>query len=138
MTADSATSEQISRAESVGSAALWFGLVGAPAAWGLHLVVSYSLEEWFACSPSVAEPGEVAGVGVRSAALLITAVGALIALAAGLAAASCFRKTKGNEEGARRARWMAVAGLMNSALYLLMIVAGSAAPLILEVCENSP
>ena len=137
--ADSAHADEISRAETVGSWRLWFGVLGAPLAWLTQLVVAYSLEEWFGCSPSATDAGEVLGVGVRSLALVITAATAAVAVAAGAAAISCLRRAGPDENGVqKRVRWMAVAGIMNSVLYLLFILVGTAPPLILDVCETSP
>ena len=131
--------EDISRAETVGSWRLWFAVLGGPLAWLTQLVLAYSLEEWFSCAPSTTEVGEVLGVGVRSVALLITAAMGAVALAAGIAAASCLRKApEGDEDGARRIRWMAIAGLMNSVLYGLFIAVAIVPPLVLDVCETSP
>lgn len=137
--ADSAPAKEISRRESIGSVSLWFAVLGAPLAWITHLAVSYSLEEWFACSPSTSEAGEILGLDVRTMALIITAALALVALAAGVAAVSCLRKITGSEDdGNSRPRWMAIVGIMNSTLYLFIILAGIAPPLILNACQRSP
>jgi hypothetical protein len=137
--AEHISSEEITRRETSGSAALWFAVLGAPLAWITHLAVSYSLEEWFACSPSNSQPGEVLGLDVRTVALIVTAALALVAVAAGVTAMSCLRKIRAaGDEGNRRPRWMAIAGIMNSVLYLLIILVGIAPALILDVCQRSP
>jgi hypothetical protein len=131
--------EEISRQEGAGSWRLWFAVLGAPLAWITHLAVSYSLEEWFACAPSTSERGQILGLDVRSMALIITAALALVALAAGFVAFSCLRKiSAAGEIGNPRPRWMAIAGIMNSILYLFIIVVGVAPPLILNTCQRSP
>jgi hypothetical protein len=137
--ARSTSAEEISRQESTGSRSLWFAVLGAPLAWITHLAVSYSLEEWFACASSTSDSGQVLGLDVRTMALIITAALALVALAAGFVAVSCLRKIDAaGENGNRRPRWMAIAGIMNSILYLLIILVGVAPPLILNVCQRSP
>lgn len=128
----------ISRSETIGSWMLWFGVLGAPLAWLTQLVVNYSLEEWFSCSPSVTEVGEVLGMSVRTVGLIVTLGTGLVAVGAGVASVSCFRKTGGGDERSNRPRWMAIAGIMNSVLYLLFIVVGVVPTLILNLCEASP
>ena len=54
----------ITRRESRGSRALWFGVLGSPVAWLGHLLLNYSLEEWFACSPATTDRGEILGFSV--------------------------------------------------------------------------
>jgi len=129
----------ISREEGIGSAALWFAVLGAPVAWVVHLVSGYSLEEWFACSPSNTAPGEVLGLSVNTVALIITIACGLVAASAGLVAWRCWRRAADDGAAtAQRVRWMAIVGLMNSGLYLLAILGGLGPALILDVCEVSP
>jgi hypothetical protein len=134
-----AEAKRISRAEGLGSAGLWFGVLGGPTAWVLHMVIGYSLEEWFACSPSATTPGEIVGMDVRSVAIVITIVFGTVAAAAGLVALRYLRRApRPGDEGPMRVRWMAIVGLMNSVLYLLIILGGLGPALILDVCEVSP
>ena len=122
------------------SALLWFGVLGAPAAWALQLTLNYSLEEWFACAPSTTATGEVFGYGVPTVALVVSSILGAVAVAAGLVSLSCYRKIANGDadEISTRARWMALAGIMNSVLYLIIIVASFGPPLLLDVCEVSP
>lgn len=132
--------EAITRQESRGSAVLWFGLLGGPLAWVTQLVLNYSLEEWFACSPGTATTGVILGYRVPSIAFAVTAALAALALGAGLAALACYRKMRrsGDGEIVGRARWMAVAGIMNSVLYFIIILASFGPPALLRVCESAP
>jgi hypothetical protein len=131
--------EEISRSESKGSWKLWFGALGAPTAWITHLVVGYTTEEWFACSPSVTNPGEILGLTVQQFAVIITVIAGTVAVAAGIVSLSCLRRIQLTETPeSRRAKWMAIAGIMNSVLYLLIILGGTAPALILDICETSP
>jgi hypothetical protein len=103
------------------------------------MVIGYSLEEWFACSPSTTSPGEVLGMDVRSVAIVITIVFGTVAAAAGLVALRHLRRApRPGDEGPMRVRWMAIVGLMNSGLYLLIILGGFGPAFILQVCEVSP
>ena len=118
---------------------LWFGVLGAPAAWTIQLVATYSLEEWFACSPSTTSRGQILGRSVSTTAIAITVVLTLVALAAAAVSVALYRKLPATDgEVAVRAKWMALAGVMNGVLYLILVVASFGPPLLLEVCETSP
>ena len=135
-----AQAERISRRESVGSWRLWFGVLAAPIAWVVELLANYSLEEWFACAPSTRSRGEVMGLGVDTVALIITSVLAAVAVAGLLVSLGCRRALRASTEGNtdQRARWMALAGIFNSALYLVIILVSFGPPVLLDVCRTSP
>ena len=123
----------------MGSTALWFGVLGGPVAWSTQLIVNYSLEEWFACAPSTTARGEVLGLQVPTAALIVSGTLAMIAVAAGAVSYLGYRRIRANgDEVTTRIRWMALAGIMNSVLYLIVILASFGPPLLLDVCEVSP
>ena len=119
---------------------MWFGLLGAPAAWTIELLSGYSLEEWFACSPATTTEGLILGVSVRSLAIVIPVATAGVAVLAGLVAAGCLRRisSEPDDHVTQRARWMALAGVLNSVLYGLVIVTSLVAPLLLDVCATTP
>ena len=118
---------------------LWFGVLGAPVAWAIQLVANYSLEEWFACAPATTDRGEVLGRSVPSTALAITIVLTLVALAAAAVSIALYRRFPSTDgERTIRAKWMALAGVMNGVLYLVLILASVGPPLLLDVCETSP
>jgi hypothetical protein len=121
------------------STTLWFGVLGGPVAWTTQLVVNYSLEEWFACAPSTSAPGRVAGLEVPTAAVIVSAALTVVAVAAGIVSFFAYRSIRANgDEVATRQKWMALAGIMNSVLYLIVILASFGPPLLLDVCEVSP
>lgn len=140
MNATDVRAREISRRESVGSLLLWFGVLGSPSAWALQLVVNYSLEEWFACSPSASEEGQILGVGVDTFATVVTSTLALVALAALVVSIACYRRLgrTGDGDVPQRARWMALAGIFNGVLYTLMIVVSYGPAAILDVCRTTP
>ena len=118
---------------------LWFGVLGAPAAWALQLVANYSLEEWFACAPSTSSEGQILGRTVPATALIITIALTIVALAAAAVSIAIYRRLPATDgETTVRTKWMALAGVMNGALYLILIVASLGPPLLLDVCETSP
>ena len=131
---------EITRREAAGSARLWFGVLAAPIAWTLQLLATYSLEEWFACAPSTRAEGEVLGMSVGAVASLITTALAAVAVAGLLVSLGCRRALRRSAESDvdQRARWMALAGIFNSVLYLGIIVVSYGPPLLLDVCETSP
>lgn len=132
--------EEITRRESTGSWRLWFGLLAAPIAWTIELILNYSLEEWFACAPSTRDEGRVLGLSVDTVAVVVTSVLAAVALAGLLVSLACrraLRETKDGDVG-QRARWMALAGIFNSALYLVIILVSYGPPALLDVCRTSP
>ncbi|MFN2525496.1 MAG: hypothetical protein ABR505_04440 [Actinomycetota bacterium] len=134
------TAEEITRREGVGSLRLWFGLLGAPLAWVTQLLLNYSLEEWFACSPAATASGEIAGFSVTTVAVGVSVLLTAVALAAAAVSLGCLRRTSGAQGGhvGDRARWMAIAGVMNSVLYTVALLVSFAPPVLLDVCRSSP
>jgi hypothetical protein len=132
------TVEAITRRESRGSIRLWFGLLAPPTAWATQLIVNYSLEEWFACSSSSSDSGSVLGVSVGSIALVTTSVLLAISLLGLAISFGCYRRSQDTDEVSSRARWMALAGILNGILYTILIVASYGVPLILESCRTTP
>ena len=138
--------EEISKDERRRSVLLWFGVLGSPLAWVGHLGVNYSLEEWFACSESAHDQGEILGVGVKTFSVVFNSAMVAVAVASGLVALSCWRKLQaasGDENGdeddqTERARWMAFAGIVEAALFLGIILLGYLPSLMIDVCETTP
>ena len=138
---DTEAPRTITAAETKGSWKLWFAVLGSPLAWAGGLVVNYSLEELFACSPSAEQPGEILGFPVRTVALMVTSAMAVVAAASGLAAFSCWRRLRladAGDERLDRARWMAFAGIVEVVLFLPAILLGFVPPLLLSPCEIAP
>ncbi len=136
--------EEISKDERRRSVLLWFGVLGSPLAWLGHLGVNYSLEEWFACSESAHDKGEILGVGVKTFSVVFNSAMLAVAMASGLVALTCWRKLRaggGDEDGddrMERARWMAFAGSVEAALFVGIILLGYLPSLMLDVCETTP
>lgn len=131
---------EITRTETRGSWLLWFAVLGSPLAWATHLVVSYSLEEWFACSPSAGEPGEILGFSVRTMAVVVNSALAVIAAASLASGLACRRRLPPatGDERLDRARWMALAAVVEGVLFLPAILLGLVPPAVLGVCETAP
>jgi hypothetical protein len=134
------TVRDITRQESWGSLALWFAVLGGPLAWLGHLGLNYSLEEWFACSPSATDEGEILGFSVDAVSLALNSVMALVAAAAGLTAVAARRRLARATDGDTldRARWMAYSGMIAGPIFLAVILLGYVPPLLLDTCTGSP
>ena len=118
-------------------------MLGSPIAWVGHLGVNYSLEEWFACSESAHDKGEILGVGVKTFTVVFNSAMVMVAVLSGLAAYGCWKKLRrqgGDEvdDTLERARWMAFAGIVEAALFLSIILLGYLPALTLDVCETTP
>ena len=128
---------------------LWFAVLGGTAAWTLHLLVGWGLEE-IACSPASASP-DVLGVSLTIWIGAITAALAAVTVAAGLLAYRFWRQAGAANPNAHiepggadpespelvssgRAGFMALFGLAANALFLLIIVYGGVSLLLLRPC----
>ena len=126
------------------SKALWFGVLAGPLLWFVQLNVNYQWEELGACSPSNTHRGLVFGVGVRTLVVVVNAAVAVVVAAALVGSVRCYRRTGPVEaHGVRTtehrrdvAHWLALAGLANSILFLLLIVVGFAPAAVLRTCQT--
>lgn len=112
----------------LGPPALWFGLLGGPAAWTAHLLISYGLVY------------VVCGTGGSLLLYLTTLVTAAIAAAAGIVAWRLWRRpqtaTEENAAVAARNGFAGFLGVLLSGLFLLVIVAEGLPPLFFQPrCE---
>jgi hypothetical protein len=117
---------------------LWIGIVLPATAWMIQLFALYMLEDFISCTPGSRTPGVILGVGVRPIALLITVVLGGATAAAGLSSLRIWRtvgEAAGEADPAGRTRWMALAGMMSSVLFLLIIVIKVVPPLLIGVCQ---
>jgi len=122
---------------------LWFGVLAGPILWFIQLYVNYQWEEVLGCSPSSTHPGEVLGLDVRAWVFIVNVVVTAGALAALAVSVRCWRRTSvvpvgGILTGEHRrdtAHWMALAGVANSLLFLLLIVTGFGPAVILKPCQ---
>jgi len=123
---------------------LWFGVLAGPLLWFAQLNINYQWEEFLACSPANTHPGDVLGIPVKTWIVLVNSVataGTLLALAVSI---RCYRRTAvvaaggvGVKEHRRDvAHWMALAGVANSVLFLLLIVTGFGPAIILKQCQT--
>lgn len=119
------------------STALWFGVLGGPIAWIVHVVFGYILEDT-ACSPASGSEA-ILGIGIVPLFSMMTAVLAAVTALAGAVAYRCLGRMQGGTGtvAEQRARWMARAGIIVSVLFFVIIVFAFASFAILSVCEVS-
>jgi hypothetical protein len=130
----------ITRQESLGSAALWFAVLGSPIAWLGHLGIGWALEEVFACAPATTDRGEILGFSSNQVSWVLNSIMVLIAAAAGLTAVATWRRLRHATDGDRleRSQWMAFAGMVEGAIFVVAIALGFVPPLLLDTCTVSP
>lgn len=111
----------------------WFGLLGAPLAWAVELVVGYGWEE-AACAPA----GMRWNLGTTWAHAGVFAAAAAVALAALVSAASAWHAARRGAGDARgRVEFMSAGGIFVSALFLAAVVMTGGGTLALEPCAPS-
>lgn len=100
---------------------LWAGLLVGPGIWMVQLFTLYALEDIISCTPASTTPGLLLGFEVRNVAAAITLGTAALTLLAGIGSLYCWRliRNGGYQTGYQ---WMAVAGILNSALFLFVIL----------------
>lgn len=140
MATPEARAERVTRAETRGSALLWFGILAGPLAWGVQLASLYMLEEFISCTAGSQTQGKILGFSVTTVALAITAAVGGITILAGVISVACHRRLAGagNDPRMQRARWMAAVGIINSAMFFFIIAIKAAPPILLDVCRISP
>jgi hypothetical protein len=118
---------------------LWLGLLVPLGAWMIQLFALYMLEDFISCTPGSRTPGFILGIGIRPIALGITLLLGLATIATGLSSLAIWRKMRSPSDNDHISAqgWMALAGIMNSVLFALIIFIKAAPPLILSVCQNS-
>lgn len=107
---------------------LWFGVLGAPAAWTVQLVAGYGIED-AACSRGSAHWGLSGDTWQAAVSLVVVAV----ALAAGGSALAARRERGVDERG--RLGFMATIGLLASALFGALIVVTAIGVVSLDSCR---
>jgi hypothetical protein len=131
------SAEQITHEETISSGSLWFGVLAAPVVWAGQLLLDFGLTEAVVCAPGSRTQGQFFGVGIHAVIQITNAVAAAIALLALMLSVRCYRRTAGIETTGNRARWMALAGIFNSSLFLIVIATKFASTFFLSACGSS-
>jgi hypothetical protein len=126
----------------VALAALWFGLFGAPTIWSIQLMLNYSLVA-HACYPASEPLSAPVFGGLRGTVIAASVVALAVALGAAATAWRSWRATRqehrGGEEallevGEGRTRFMALAGLLVSGLFILGVIMNAIPLFIIQPC----
>lgn len=127
----------------VGAVALWFGLLGAPAAWALHTILATVINS-FECIPPIGASSAAAGSRetTRFTLVAITAVLLLVALAALVTTVRGWLVVRGSgDEGELlevvegRTRFMAMAGILLGAVFSFLLVMNAIALFMATQCS---
>ncbi len=123
---------------------MWFGVLGGVTAWGVHLLLAWSVMELSCISPSgsaVDQRGGNPGTGARLATYLGTGVPLLVAAGALAACLVLRRRCRRLEEEAgedvlalERTRFLLVIGIFLDVMSIAVIVGGAVALAVLEPC----
>jgi hypothetical protein len=126
--------ESVTKSETTGSAALWFGILAGPFAWGIQILVGYNLEE-IVCAES-SRSQDLLGIGIETVILCLHVILIAITIAGVVASFRCWRRTvTGDGSVGGRASWMAVSGMMVSILFLIVIASGFFPTFFLDTCD---
>ena len=116
---------------------LWFGIFGAPAAWALQTIVDYALVSHFCFPGDMPRRASTFGA-LRATGIAVSVLVVVVTLLALAAAVRSWRATRHGhdaehhellEVGEGRARFMAFAGVLLSAVFLFAVLM-NALPLI--------
>jgi hypothetical protein len=106
---------------------LWTGILAGPLAWAFDLTVSYALVKWVCRTQNYAVLQLISAVS-----MLIVSAGAAVSWMA-LSRTPSDAGTDGGHP-IQRARFLAIVGLVASALFALQIVAGAIPHWMLDAC----
>ena len=124
-------------------AALWFGLFGAPVVWSIQLMTNYALVA-HGCFPATEPRSTPLFGGLWTVALVVSLAALVVAVAALLVARRSWLATREEHHGGReallevgegRTRFMAYAGMLVSALFVLGVVMATIPLFILSPCR---
>jgi hypothetical protein len=129
--------KEITRAETTGSYRLWYGILAPPIVWACQLLLDFGLNESVACAPGSRPQGQFFNTSIDVVIQIVNAVATALAVLALVLAFGCYRKLRGADStDAQRARWMAIAGMFDSALFLMLILMKFVPVLFLHGCEG--
>ena len=118
--------------------AQWFGVLGPAAAWSAQFLVSYNVADTGSCSP--AAPRFLAtGAGLKLVVAVVSSLALAVTVVAGAVSYHCWKRLHDEDPTpGHRASWLAVAGMMSSGLFFLMIAASYLPLVFLSPCKPTP
>jgi hypothetical protein len=133
--------EDTTRAETRHSFMLWFGVLASPLAWLALIFIAPDVAEIICLSGAEGTGrGQIYGFALETFVLALTAASTVVGVAGVAASLRCLRAIRqaGDDTPGRRASWMAYAGVLVSALFLLSSAVGFIPLFFLESCVTSP
>ncbi len=120
------------------SFALWFGILGPPLAWFIHLFLGDLIFEW-GCAPSMRSK-QILGLSLDAWTMIETIVFLAVTVGGGVLALLALRDLRRRTDGAslERAIAMAYVGVASSLLYGMILVFGLLPSLVLPSCLPPP
>jgi hypothetical protein len=118
------STEGLTRVSGRGELLAWAGIVVGPTAWALQLYGNWVMGEILACSPAnAADAGSILGLPVEVVAGVVNGVLLFATVGSGVLAFLRLRAIRagGDSSPADRATWLAVAGVMTSVLFSIVI-----------------
>jgi hypothetical protein len=125
----------------VGLLALGFGLVGAPLAWNIELLVGTALSG-HQCYPRYLPLAVPLWTGTGAVLLAMSLVALALGVAATLVSWRCWMRTRDEKPagaafgGNGRTRFLALSGLLTSGLFLVALVFTIAAVVLVPLCSH--
>lgn len=109
---------------------LWGGWLLAILGWVLHLGLSYGLVGWYCERGQGTAPQTIKAMlhGITIAAALMAATGLVLAW-------RNLQSVRRSQDARDRSRFMAIAGVLSSTLFLCIILAQGVPIMILELCQ---
>lgn len=121
-----------------GTVTLWFAVLAGPSAWVLQLYVGAYLTDVFCRRGAGDSLGEVFGLSNTSFVTVLTALTAAVAAVAFVVAVAAYRRLKVDDRSTgRRALWMARVGILDNALFGILILLMFIASTRLSECAPS-
>jgi hypothetical protein len=115
-----------------GLVAQWFGALAPAGAWTVQFLAAYNLSDTISCSPGAV----LAGGAARPWIALISGAALAVTVVAGVISYRCWiRLRSGDPTVGERASWLAVAGMMTSVLFFLIIAASFLPLVLLTPCQ---
>jgi hypothetical protein len=128
----------ITRAETFGSAWLWYGVLAGPLVWAGQFLLDYGLDEGVVCTPGARMSGMFFNVNISTVIQITNAVATTLTLLAFVVSYRCYRRLRvADHSPANRARWLATAGMFTSTLFLIITAMKFASPFFLSSCGGS-
>ena len=130
--------KEITRDETRGSYLLWYGVLAGPIVWSMQLLLDYGLDEAVVCAPGNRTRGLFFNTGIGTVIQIVNAgCGASTGALAFAVSYRCYRRLRGGDStNANRARWMAIAGMFDSALFLMLVVMKFVPAFFFHSCEG--